>query len=365
MRRQALTIKSIFGSYDVLFTPGLSRHLKNLIVIRKTHFLVDRNIWNIYHQELLVVKGSQSLQILPGEEKQKTLKTVFSYVKFLLKHGMRRDHLLVVLGGGLTQDVGSFTAHILLRGVDWIFIPTTLLAMADSCIGSKSGINVGGYKNQVGAFHPPAEVLLYPPFLQTLPQSAILDGNGEIIKHALIKGGRTFNYLTEHLHELPRHHEHTKRILYESLLVKKDIVEVDELEKGPRRVLNYGHTFGHALEGYTKNNIPHGIGVTLGMDMANHISVRRGILSENVCASVSKLLHKNIPYDTLPVYNMDTYMNFIAHDKKVVGDYVNAVLCRGIGKIEIVPVKLDRELSNDIASYFTSYTKIRRASLAS
>lgn len=363
MHQEDLTIKSVFGSYRASFVSSLTKSLID-VVDKKLHFLIDRNIWNLYRRELLVVNKSQSLKLLPGEEDLKTLKTVFAYLKFLLQHEIKRDHCLVVIGGGLTQDIGSFTAHILLRGINWIFIPTTLLAMADSCIGSKSGINVGGYKNQVGSFHPPQRIFIYLPVLKSLSQNALMDGKGEIIKHAIIQGGAAFNFLSKNIDAIPSNNKISRKIIFESLKIKKKIVEEDELERNKRRFLNYGHSFGHALEGYTHNRISHGIAITIGMDIANFISFKRGLLSRLEFDLISRLLHRNIPFTKLSINDTARYMNYLSFDKKVIGRNLNAVLCQKVGKVEVIPIGLDDHLQKEIAQYVNLYPKFHRIALA-
>lgn len=318
----------------------------------------------MYGKEFKLSRIGSSRYLVNAQEKYKSLESVFKYIRFLLQHSIHKNHRVIVIGGGLVQDIGSFTSHILLRGVDWIFLPTTLLSMADSCIGAKSGINVGKYKNQVGTFHPPIKIYIVLNFLKTLPQEMILDGNGEIIKHAIIKGGGVFDYVAGHLSEIQQNERVASKIIYDSLRVKKEIVEEDELDKGRRKLLNYGHTFGHALEGYTHNTIMHGVAVSIGMDMANYISLRRGLLSQKEFDRMSRLLHANIPYTELPIKNMAAYMDYISHDKKVVDKDVFALLCRGIGKVEIVRICLDNSLRKHIQEYVGSYPVLRTRALA-
>lgn len=325
----------------------------------RSHILIDKKIYSLYGTLLNLQKIGLSKYLIDVKEKNKSIESVAKYTQFLLRRGVHKNHTIVVIGGGLVQDIGSFTSHILLRGIDWIFFPTTLLSMSDSCIGAKSGINVGKYKNQIGSFHPPKRIYIILNFLKTLPRDMIFDGNGEIIKHAIIKGGQNFEYLTKHLSEIQYNKQIASRIIYDSLLVKKDIIEEDEFDKGRRKLLNYGHTFGHALEGYTKNKIMHGVAVSIGMDIANYISLKRGLLSQKEFDRMSQILHKNIPYENLPIKNMDSYMDFIWHDKKVINNEVFALLCRGIGKVEIVRVGLDNNLRRNISDYIVSYHSLR------
>lgn len=347
-----ININSRFKDYNVYFVNDLKQQIKLLIKKNNTHFFIDKNIYSAYKNLLIPVKSSNSLKLFDAVEENKNLNEVFKYIKFLLKNKVQKTHKIVVVGGGLVQDIGSFSAHIILRGIDWIFIPTTLLSMADSCIGSKSGINSGKYKNQIGSFHAPSEIYIYSKFLKTLPKTDILNGIGEIIKHGLIKGGLPFNKIKDGLNNLQRNQKIAEEIIYQSLLIKKEVIEEDEYEKGVRKLLNYGHTFGHALEGYSKNKIPHGIGVSIGMDIANFISLKRGLLSQKEFNKISKLIRKHVPYKKLEVDDINSYLNFLKRDKKVVGDEVSAILCKGLGKIEIIKTKLDKKLTLEISEYF-------------
>ncbi|OGG11303.1 hypothetical protein A2Z00_02385 [Candidatus Gottesmanbacteria bacterium RBG_13_45_10] len=357
-----LHIRSTFRDYSVVFTRNLKTYI-NSENKRPSHFLIDKYILSLYGNSLDLKKVGISRYSVDANEKNKSLERVAVYVRFLLKNNIHKDHQIVVIGGGMVQDIGSFTCHVILRGIRWIFVPTTLLSMSDSCIGSKSGINVGIYKNQVGTFHPPDVVYIDTKFLHTLPRTMILDGNGEIIKHAIIAGGKTFEYLVKHLSDIQTDGQTAQNVISQSLQVKKEIVEEDEFDRGCRRLLNYGHTFGHAIEGYTKNAVPHGVAVTMGMDMANYISVKRRLLSPKEHDVMSSLFHRNIPYPRFPITHIDRYMDFLSHDKKVIGNTVYALLCCRIGRVESVPVRLDNELKNDIVLYSTSYEEIRNRAL--
>lgn len=350
-----LLIHSEKINYPVIFETDLKEKLIKLRKKQEIHLLIDKKIWK-YNKELFAntVKYS-SFKIFDSVEDKKNIQSISSYVEFLLQHNIHKDQKIVVVGGGLIQDVGSFTAHILLRGVSWIFIPTTLLAMADSCIGSKSGINVGKYKNQIGTFHPPSEIYIYLPFLKTLPKTELINGIGEIIKHILIKGGKSFNYICKNINKLGIDKEITKQIIYRSLLIKRDIIEKDEFEKNLRKILNYGHTFGHALEGYTKHTISHGVGVLIGMDIANFISVKRGILTLSKFKEIHNLIFLYTKQYKVVIKDYDSYIDFLKHDKKIIGDDVNAILARDIGKIEIVRTKIDGKLKKNIQDYFNQY----------
>lgn len=348
---EEIKIKSAFGEYNLIFKKDFEKFIENLDR-RELHLLVDEGIWKIYKNK--IGSNFRSIKIVAPKESNKTLDQVSRYMKFLLRKNIHKDHKILVIGGGLVQDIGSFTSHILLRGIDWIFIPTTLLAMADSCIGSKSGINVGKYKNQVGSFHPPISIYIFPKFLKTLPEGEFINGIGEILKHVLIKGGKKFKDISGQIKDI-ENIEIAAKLIYESLLIKKEIIEKDELEKNIRKVLNYGHTFGHALEGYTKHEISHGVGVLIGMDIANFISVKKKMLALPEFKNIHNLIAQYTKRYHIVIKNYDTYLDFLLHDKKVIGSEVYAILSRGIGKIEIVKIKVDSRFKNYIKEYFIKF----------
>lgn len=350
-----ISIQSQIFEYPVIFEKDLSARLKELHKKYNLHLLIDKSIWNSYKELFNNKKNYTSLKIFDPIENKKNISEISSYIEHLLKHKIHKDHKLLVVGGGLVQDIGSFTAHILFRGVDWIFVPTTLLAMADSCIGSKSGINVGKYKNQVGTFHPPTKIFIYLSFLDTLPPSEVVNGVGEIIKHALIKGGVSFDFLSKNIEHIVKDKKITQEIIYQSLLIKKEIIEKDEFEKNIRKVLNYGHTFGHALEGYTKHEIPHGVGVLIGMDLANYISAKKEMLSLSDFNKIHNLIIQHTKFHNVRLKDYESYMDFLLHDKKVIGQEVSAILSNGIGKIEIVKTKVDSRLKSYIKEYFKEF----------
>ncbi|QQS43471.1 3-dehydroquinate synthase [Candidatus Roizmanbacteria bacterium] len=351
---RTLTVSSTSGSYPVTFVDDLRDGLKKTGQ-KNAHLLLDSHIGKMYKK--IDSTAFLSVYEFDARESNKNLTEVQNYAQFLIKNGIKKSHQVVVIGGGLIQDIGSFTAHILLRGINWVFIPTTLLSVADSCIGSKSGINVGAYKNQVGAFHPPKEIYIYHGFLKTLPAQEIQNGIGEILKHALIKGGSSYQSITENLSHIQQDKVKGEQVIYESLLIKKEIVEEDEFEKDIRRLLNYGHSFGHALEGYTKNKIPHGIGVSIGMDIANFVSMKRKLITQEQFDEISRVLRTYIPYDQIQIDDIDLYLKFLSRDKKIIGDKLYAILCEGIGTIKITPIKIDKELGDQITEYCQSFKR--------
>jgi len=270
----------------------------------------------------------------------------------LVQNGIRRDSVLVAMGGGVVQDVAGFVATILYRGISWSFFPTTLLAQADSCIGSKTSINVGHYKNLVGSFHPPRNVVIDTGFLETLPEGEIRSGIGEILHYYLIDGTGRVGDLNEHYDDLLAEPRKLDEHVRASLEIKRPVVERDELDEGERRVFNYGHTFGHAIEAVTGFGISHGQAVTVGMDMANHISMELGWIATDTYRRMKTMLEKNMPSFSLSSDRIDEFMAALNRDKKNRGKELGCVLTRGPGRMEITYLPLDDTFRRRIVDYF-------------
>jgi 3-dehydroquinate synthase len=209
-------------------------------------------------------------------EPNKSLDKFPAYVDHLVSQKIRRGHTLIAIGGGIIQDITCFLAATMLRGIDWQFYPTTLLAQADSCIGSKSSINAGSAKNILGTFTPPNRIFISSRFLDTLPEGDVRSGVGEMLKVHVIDGPDSFNAISADYETLFEDRARMLHYMRRSLEIKQTYIEKDEFDRGPRLVFNYGHSFGHAIEGATKFGIPHGIAVTMGMDLANWISAEMG-----------------------------------------------------------------------------------------
>jgi 3-dehydroquinate synthase len=265
----------------------------------------------------------------------------------MLADSIRRDWTLVVIGGGVLQDIGCFIASVLFRGLRWEFIPTTLLAQADSCIGGKSSINIGPYKNQIGTFYPPHRVLLTTEPLGTLPWDEIRSGLGEIIKLQLLAGEGDFEELQHDLSGFSGELKVLAKWVHRSLLVKKSFIESDEFDRGIRNLLNYGHTFGHAYESATEYKIPHGIAVTLGILTATFLSAQLEMISLGRYQELKERLARwHQPFgEILRTCPREQIFGAIQRDKKNTGGLVRCILTRGPGAMEMRSLLLESELS--------------------
>lgn len=232
------------------------------------YYLIDEVVYELYRVDF---KRLEKVIVVPAIEESKTLEFAAEVINKLKELGVVSSSILCVVGGGVLQDLGTFVASIYMRGIKWELYPTTLLSMADSCIGGKSSINISEYKNLAGNFYPPSEINIYIGFIKTLSQDRIIEGLVEAEKILFVSQGKvykpiSYNSSTEYM-------DYSKRI-YESLSEKKKIIEADEFDKGIRRLLNFGHTFGHAIESASKFRIKHGIAVGIGILLARKFANR-------------------------------------------------------------------------------------------
>lgn len=297
------------------------------------YLIVDARVADLYADPLRAALGGRSVLRLEATETAKSLEYLPRAALPLLERGIARGDVLVAVGGGIVQDIVCFLAATLLRGLAWRFYPTTLLAQADSCIGSKSSINVSGYKNMLGTYTPPADVWVAPEVLDTLAERDLRSGIGEIIKTQIIAGWDEVRALAADYPRLAGDRAVLVRYIRRALEIKQAIIEVDEFDRRERLVLNYGHTFGHALESATDYAIPHGIAVTIGMDLANYLSWQQGLLPQGVYDELHALLAMNYAgFERTPVPE-DRFFGALARDKKKVAGALTLILTRGPGQV--------------------------------
>jgi 3-dehydroquinate synthase len=302
------TVNSHKGPYNIKFVAAEVNALKEL----GTHFLVDKNVFSA---DLF-----PNAVAIDAQEENKDYYAIGRVMEQLLELKLKRDSVLVAIGGGITQDIACFIATTWMRGLQWKLVPTTLLAQADSCIGSKSSINFGKVKNLLGSFTPPNEVVINEQFLHTLDPKDIDSGIGEIIKLFIIDGQQVvYENIRTNLHSA----------VYQALQIKKQYIEQDEFDKGPRQILNYGHCFGHAIESVTNYAIPHGIAVAMGMNVANKLALDEGLITSDQFNSWRQELAKiyknfvNVPVD------IDAVLSAMTNDKKNTSTKINIVLPAG------------------------------------
>ncbi|NQV51504.1 MAG: iron-containing alcohol dehydrogenase [Candidatus Marinimicrobia bacterium] len=316
------------------------------------YILVDRNILELYSPGLETTLSKQKFIIIDANETQKSYAGIIPIIENLILNGFRKNHRLIAIGGGITQDITSFISSVLYRGVDWIFFPTTLLAQCDSCIGSKTSINFGAFKNQIGGFYPPLKIFINTAFLTTLPPEQIMSGLGEMCHYFPIAGEADFIRYAREYQLAIQDPTVMEGLICRSLEIKKGYIEIDEYDRKERQIFNYGHSFGHALESLTDYRIPHGIAVSYGLDMANYVSVKMGLLEESIRIDMRAVL-KNIWKGTsISDVSIDRFLTALTKDKKNVGTELRLILSEGYGKIVKKSVKLDQKFSDIIQQYF-------------
>lgn len=287
-----IVIQSHKGPYRVAFEPGLlqapEKHIPD-----ESHLLMDSRVAQLYREQFSSRISHPRTLVIEATEENKSIERVADFMRKLVGNKVRRSHTLIAIGGGIIQDITCFIASTLLRGLEWRFVPTTLLAQADSCIGSKSSINLGSVKNILGTFNPPREVLICPGFLKTLDAKDIRSGIGEIIKVHAIDSAESFDRLSADYERLSSDERLLQEYIRRALLIKQRYIEADEFDLGIRNIFNYGHSFGHAIESATGFAVPHGIAVTMGMEVANRIAALRGLLPEDQYRRMHPMLVKN------------------------------------------------------------------------
>lgn len=350
-----LTIRSRFGDYAVKDYTSLLEAASVFTKEENCVYILDRIVASLYQQTIDRFAPVEMRIIIDATEEQKSLEKLTPVFVDCIEKGLKRNGTLVVIGGGVVQDIGCFIASILFRGVRWVYIPTTLLAQADSCIGSKSSINIVHYKNQIGTFYPPKQVLMIARMRETLPWDEIRSGIGEIIKLQLIAGESEYAELMSNLKDLSpeSNSDIISKWVARSLVVKKRYIEEDEFDQGARNILNYGHTFGHAYESATNYTIPHGVAVILGILTASFLSVSIGWLSKEHYSTLKLNLQRWCRPFGRSLLNADFTMiiNAIRHDKKNVGGIVNCILTKGPGRMEKRAVDFDTELIPAIRAF--------------
>jgi 3-dehydroquinate synthase len=257
--QKSFEINSSLASYNVVIGKNL---LTNVIAQNPDAVIICDDLLTDY-----VTNIKSNIIFITANEKTKDLDNISSIITKLKELKITKQHKIIAIGGGIIQDTSCFVASIYMRGIDWLYMPTTLLGMSDSCIGGKSSINAGGIKNIVGNFYPPKSVYVDTEFLTTLPNEQVLSGLFEAVKICFVHPDTT---IFEQYFKLIEQNAPMGDLIYLSLKTKKWFIEIDEFDKKERQLLNFGHTFGHALESATNYAIPHGIAVGVGMIMACH-----------------------------------------------------------------------------------------------
>lgn len=330
-----MQIQSHSHPYTVTESGSVAEALSALVAGEMPFFLVDRKVAELYPRQFAVMPAER-MYLIEATEEAKSYEQLVPVFCWLLDSRCQRGSHLVVIGGGVLQDIGCFIASVLFRGIRWTLLPTTLLAQCDSCIGSKSSLNINRFKNQLGTFYSPHEVRLVFEFLGTLARAEILSGLGEAIKLHLIDGEASVEQLRQKLAVTGTENLAVREIVWDSLRIKKRFIEEDEFDRGVRNLLNYGHTFAHAFESASRYAIPHGIAVTLGVACATIFSEQQGMVPLGYYRQLAEWLRPYFGGHEATVRRLDLPAVAAAMklDKKNVGDQITFILTRGAGRME-------------------------------
>ena len=294
--------------------------------------------------------------VLPDGEKHKNIQTIQKIYDFLIKSKLDRSVTIVALGGGVIGDMVAFAADTFMRGVDLIHIPTTLLAQVDSSIGGKCGINHPLGKNLIGSFKHPKAVIMDTATLQTLPKREFMAGMAEVIKYGLIKNKSFFNFIDKnYLKIIKQDYDSLIKTIFTCASIKSQVVQEDELEGGVRAILNFGHTFGHAIEASKHyKGILHGEAISIGMNIASAISADQGYLThDEYCNIEDMLLNMSMPTMIPKKITVASIAKHLGHDKKKIAGKNRFILLDKIGSA-FISDKLNNKYLKDISKNFIS-----------
>ena len=345
--------------YDILFTASFEDLPEELLKLdskdRKVCIITDSHVESLYGTELLDRITPFCLKAVmyafPAGEENKTLDTVRDIYRFLIEEKFNRKDLLIALGGGVTGDITGYAAATYLRGVDFIQIPTTLLAQCDSSIGGKTGVDFEGYKNMVGAFYMPKLVYMNVSVLGTLDDRQFYGGFAEVMKHGLIKDSNFYEWLLDKMYEIhERNPETMLEMVQKSCLIKKLVVEKDPTEKGDRALLNFGHTIGHAIEKLKNFELLHGQCVALGTVAAAYISYKRSYLSDEEFYEIRDMnvgFYLPITVDGL---KSEDILAATKSDKKMEQGTIKFILLESVGHAVVDRTVTDEEMLEAINS---------------
>lgn len=310
------------------------KNLSRYINTEKSVIITGPNVYRFYKEDF---PECRVIKIGSGE-KVKTLDTVKSIYEKFIEMEVDRSSTVVGVGGGVVCDIAGFVASTFMRGIDFGFVATSILAQVDASVGGKNGVNFSGYKNLVGVFNQPRFVICDIDMLRTLPLKEVKCGIAEVVKYAAIKDRKFFEFLEEKSSNvLSTNLDVMEEIVYNSVKIKSEIVNRDEKEQDERRKLNFGHTFGHAFEKIS--DFSHGEAISIGMVISSKLSVERGLLNGSDGSRIENLL-KSLGLPTKPVGSREQIKDAIRKDKKRDGKMINFVLLKDIGEAVVEQISI-------------------------
>jgi len=299
--------------------------------------IVDRKVFDIHLKKDIKI-DKKRIYLVDASESIKNIDTVLSICEFYAMHNINKGSDIYVIGGGILQDLGGSASYLFKRGVPWSYLPSTLLGISDSCLGGKTAVNFKTYKNLLGLFSAPRELILCSDFIESLTFQDMACGYGEIFRLSLTGGEKSFEIFKNNIqNSLIGDKSAIKNLIISSLLVKKAVIEEDEYEINIRKSMNYGHTIGHAVEAITEFKIPHGIGVAIGILIENDISRRLNMMDATLCKEIIESAKSIIDHRYVDLLSESSFNNISEHlrkDKKTVGNKANFTYLKNIGNMQ-------------------------------
>jgi len=352
---RTVTVPLGANTYDILIGPRLltelGEDLKSNMPAPRYIIITDSNVEDYFGADLIRLLRQAGIQVellsFAAGEGSKNMDTVMDLACRMIDMGADRQTAILALGGGVVGDVAGFLASIYMRGVPLVQIPTTLLAQVDSSVGGKTGVDLPEGKNLLGTFYQPKRVYADIGILTALPQAEIRNGLAEVVKYGMIRSPELFDFLEEKWRDVINLEPlATAHIVFNSCSIKADVVSVDEREGDLRRILNFGHTVGHAVEAAAHYQIPHGEAVSMGMVAVSRISVAKGLMPEGDLERLCRLLDRlNLPREIPADLSAKELIDLLQHDKKAKSGRPCFVLSRGIGQILITDDVSNKELA--------------------
>ncbi|WP_375235377.1 3-dehydroquinate synthase [Winogradskyella sp.] len=345
---QSITTKNAVVHFNTNVYSELNTYIKQRNP-SKIFILVDTNTHDLCLPQFManLESGEISTEVMeiPEGEDHKTIDICMGVWEAMSQYNADRQSILINLGGGVVTDLGGFVASTYMRGIDYINVPTSLLAMVDASVGGKTGVDLGVLKNQVGVISEGAMILIDISFLGTLPQNQMISGFAEMLKHGLITDKKYWTTLTN-LQDLDI--SDLDQLIYDSVIIKNNIVAEDPREKGLRKTLNFGHTLGHAIESYflendAKKTLLHGEAIAIGMILEAYLSTKVCGLSSDDLSEISDSILKTFSKIQFEEKDYEYILELMKHDKKNSHGVIKFVLLEAIGKS-----KIDKEVSNEI-----------------
>ena len=341
--KNKFTVKSFPRNYEVEII-NKNFNIKKKINNKDSIIIIDKKIFDIYFSKK-IIKNDKIIKI-NAKEKFKDLKTINKILNFFVKKNVSKNNKIYAIGGGIIQDLAGYSCSIYKRGLSWIYIPTTFLGMTDSCVGGKVGINFGKAKNLAALFSAPRKVLIDINYLNTLSKKDLFSGLGEALRLHVTGGLYFVKKFQENIDEaIKQNKKNLVNIIKHSLLIKKAVVEEDEYEFDIRRSMNFGHSYGHAIEVLCNHSIPHGKAVTIGMCVETILSSRKFKISRKISELITslavKLLNKE-DYKNLKKINLRKLNTVMLKDKKTLNGIIKLTVPKKIGFIKFYNQKLDK-----------------------